>query len=255
MFGWLKSTCPVDRAPKEWLEERLLWLTEEFDSNAFTDKPVVLPTPEFFPDPYDGSKSSVRDMLDRICGYMGIVSSQIALRFFTEPRNLYFVNEHGEALPAGAAGLYEEGKRKFIVRIEASQLSNPSDLVGTIAHELAHVLLLGEGRVLREQYDNELLTDLTALFHGFGIFLANSPRNWAGQYSCWPGTDLRKPEYMTPPMFGYALAHLAWHLGEEKPSWAKQLRMGARANLSQGLQYLQKTGDSAFKPWHLRLGK
>lgn len=55
-------------------------------------------------------------------------------------------------------------------------------------------------------------------------------------------------------MFGYVLAHLAWHRGEEKPAWAKHLRWEARANLKQGLRYLLRTGDSAFKPWHLRLG-
>ena len=59
-------------------------------------------------------------------------------------------------------------------------------------------------------YDNELLTDLTTVFKGMGIFLANSPRHWDGNYTSWPGTELRKPEYMTGAMFGYALALMAW---------------------------------------------
>ncbi|MEO0359296.1 MAG: proton-conducting transporter membrane subunit, partial [Pseudomonadota bacterium] len=29
-----------------------------------------------------------------------------------------------------------------------------------------------------DEFDNELLTDLTVVFHGLGIFLGNGPRNW-----------------------------------------------------------------------------
>src|SRR5262249_31338404 len=129
---------------------------------------------------------------------------------------------------------------------------DPMGLVGTIAHELAHVRLLGEGRIMREVFDNELLTDLTVVHFGLGIFLTNTPRNWDSQYKKWPDSTLLKPEYMTPPMFGWALAHLAWFRGETKPEWAKYLKMAARANLKQGLRYLQETGDSAYRPAKLR---
>ena len=89
---------------------------------------------------------------------------------------------------------------------------------------------------------------------GLGIFLANTPRNWDSQYSKWPDTDLLKPEYMTPPMFGWALAHLAWFRGEERPEWARHLNGGARANLKQGLHFLLATEDSWYRPARLRRG-
>jgi hypothetical protein len=108
--------------------------------------------------------------------------------------------------------------------------------------------LLGEGRIMREAYDNELLTDLTVVFFGLGIFLANTPRNWESQYTKWPGTELLKPEYMTPPMFGYALAHLAWFRGEERPAWAKYLHWNARADFKEALRFLSKTSQSTFRP-------
>jgi len=117
-----------------------------------------------------------------------------------------------------------------------------------MAHELAHVRLLGESRIMSDAYDNELLTDLTVVFFGLGIFLANTPRNWDSQYEKWPGTKLNKPEYMTPPMFGHALAHLAWFRGEEKPAWTAHLHWNARSDFKQALRFLLKTGDSAFKP-------
>ena len=102
---------------------------------------------------------------------------------------------------------------------------------------------------MSEEYDNELLTDLTVVFFGLGIFLANTPRNWDSQYKKWPSTNLNKPEYMTPPMFGYALAHLAWFRGEEKPIWAKHLHWKLRGQTS-GRQcgFCSRQANSTFKP-------
>jgi hypothetical protein len=53
---------------------------------------------------------------------------------------------------------------------------------------------------------------------------------------------------MTPPMFGYALAHLAWFRGEEKPAWAQHLHLNARADFKQGLRFLHKTRNSTYRP-------
>lgn len=253
MLDWLfPPSCPCDPAAKAWVEERLQWLSEEFDDHAFNGRPLVLPTPNFFPDSYDGSKKSVRTLLERVCEYMDVVPSLVSMKLVSDSRNSGFVNEAGQDLPT-AAGTYEEGERKFIIRIDKDGLADPMGLVGTIAHELAHVRLLGESRVMREIYDNELLTDLTVVYFGLGIFLANMPRAWESQYSKWPDSDLIKPEYMTRPMFGYALAHLAWFRGEERPDWSAHLHWNARPDLKQAIRFLFKTGDSAYKPPRLRL--
>jgi hypothetical protein len=251
MFGLFRPSCPCDPAAKAWVEERLQWLVEEFDDTCLSGRPVILPTPEFFPDPYDGSKKAVRALLDRVCDYMGVVPDLVAMKLVSDAGQIWLVNESGQYLP-GAAGTYSEGKRKYIIRIDESGLSDPMGLVGTMAHELAHVRLLGEGRIMREVFDNELLTDLTAVAFGLGVFLANTPRNWDSQLGNWPGSDLRRPEYMSPPMFGYALAHLAWFWEESKPEWVRHLRWSVRGEFKQALRFLEQTGDSAFKPRRLR---
>jgi hypothetical protein len=247
MFGLFRPSCPCDPAAKDWVERRLQWLVEEFHNTAFTGRQVVRPTPDFFPDPYDGSKKAVRTLLDRVCDYMDVVPDLVALKFIQNAGQLWLVNEAGQALP-DAAGTYEEGKRKFIIRIARTELGDPMGLVGTMAHELAHARLLGEGRIMREEFDNELLTDLTTVAFGLGVFLANTPRNWDSHLKKWPDSDLNRPEYMSPPMFGHALAHVAWHAGEEWPDWAGYLNWSVRGEFKQALRFLQKTGDSWFRP-------
>ncbi len=247
MLDWLfPPSCPCDPAAKEWVEERLEWLAEEFDDHAFNGRRIVLPTPDFFPDPYDGSKAAASQLFDRVCDFMDVIRDLVELRFRTVGK-LGFVTEGG--YDAGyAAGTYHDSYRKHVVTIDTDGLHDPMGLVGTMAHELGHVKLLGEGRASSEQYDNELLTDLTTVHFGLGIFTANRPAHVVPTKARWPGTSLFKPEYMTPPMYGWALAHLAWFRGEDNPVWAKHLKFDARCELKQGLRYLFKKGDSAYRP-------
>lgn len=249
MLGWFRPTCPVDPHAKRWIEQRLSWLSQQFGRDVFTRRALILPLEEFFPDRYDRSTASVRTLADRVCAYMDADPERVELEFYTHRGDLWLVNDRGQTLPR-TAGLYDEQPDKIVIHLETSQFENPMELVGTMAHELAHLRLLGEGRISPQVFDNELLTDLTVVFHGLGIFLANVPRAWESEFKTWPGTDARRSEYMTQPMFGYALAHAAWLRHERKPAWARHLRLDARASFKQGLRYLWATGDSEFKPRH-----
>jgi hypothetical protein len=253
MFGWFSPICPCDPAAKQWLEDRLRWLSEEFGLHLLLERPIVLPTSEFFPDPWDGSPTAARSMFQRVCQYMEVDPDDVELEVFTDrtPGSMVAI----DPTRGFAAGTWQGGEgpwQKGRVRLERSSLDRPADLVGIMAHELAHQRLLGEMRAEQDAYDNELLTDLTAVYFGFGVFLANNPRKSTGELGYWPGTRLRRPEYLSEPMLGYALAHLAWFRDEERPAWAKHLRWAPHAVFKQGLRYLSKTAGSSFRPVRFR---
>lgn len=238
MLGWLFApSCPCDPAAKQWVEERLRWLSKQFGLHILLERPVILPTPDFFPDPWEPTPKGTGPLFRRVCEYMGVEVDEVRLEFHND-RNP-FAQQHGIS-----AGTWRPG----IVSLEKAFLDRPADLIGTIAHELAHQRLLGEGRINSAFFDNELLTDLTAVYHGFGVFLANNPRKSTGKLHYWPGTNLYRPEYLSEPMLGYAMAHLAWFRDEACPTWARHLRWAPRAVFKEGLRYLQKTTDSSFKP-------
>lgn len=246
MFGWFRPQCPVDPVAKQWLEERLEWLACQFGIDVFVRRAVILPNDDFFPDRYDGSEESVRTLLDRVCAYMDVDPNEVDLELFDDPHSLWLVNERGQYLPH-AAGLYDAETNRTIIHLESSQIIHPMALVGTMAHEIAHHRLLGDARIDADAFDGELLTDLTAVYHGFGIFLANFPAAWESGFTTWPETDVRKSEYMTLPMLGHTLAHTAWLREDRSPKWSRHLRLDARACFHQGLRYLWETGDSRFK--------
>ena len=171
MLSWFRPICPCDPAAKQWVEERLKWLTQEFGLHILLERPIILPTEEYFPDPWDGTPKAVRRMFRRVCGYMGVDADTLELKVFNDrtPTSQLLLDPSMGI----AAGTWSEGDqpwRKGIIRLERSSFDRPMNLVGTIAHELAHQRLLGEGRYQSDRFDNELLTDLTAVFHGFGGF-------------------------------------------------------------------------------------
>jgi hypothetical protein len=241
MFGWLrsKSECPVDAATREWIDIRWSWLEEQFGLELLRNASVVLPRPEFFPDPFHGTEEDARRMLDRTCCYMGIDSTTVELSLYEDQNPVY---EAG--LRQGTAGMYHTDAGKFRVWLEVANLDDPLAMVGTMAHELGHIHLLGHGRISDEVEDHELLTDLLTVYFGMGVFTANSvvrEHYWsAGQVSGW---SIGRRGYLGMPEYGYAFARFARARGEDGTEWARELRLDVRSAFKQAMRFLAEETD------------
>lgn len=219
------------------------WLLEEFGSDAFRRVTVVLPTDEFFPDSYSADEDDARALVDRVCEYMSVNPDLIELEFFEDERKQAqkdFVYAEGSS--GGPVGHYQKRRNKFVVSLESSQLTDPMSLVATIAHELGHVRLLGEGRVHGAFEDHEPMTDLLTVFFGLGIFTANSAFTFDAHSQGW---QAQTRGYLNEEMFGYALALFALMRGERNPAWSRYLQGSVSTYFKNGLKYLEKTGDGA----------
>lgn len=236
MFNRSDTKYPIDAEAKGWIERRMAWLVAQFGWDRLLNGTVVLPTEDYFPDPFDGSFAAVRALLDRVAEYMDVDATGLDLELYWE-----------DATQADFAGHYDTRDGRTIIWINRSHLDDPIALVATLAHELGHWHLIGQKRVTGEEDDHEPLTDLVAVFFGLGVFAANS---WVrdrtkefGTYTVW---TISRQGYVTAPMFGYALALYAWLRAERKPAWARWLRADARVPFRQSLSYLIRTGDSTL---------
>ncbi len=242
---WFTPKCPVEADDKEWIEDSMLWLIEEFGAGTLRDLTVVVPTDEFFPEPFSDDEDDIQSLVDRVCGYMGVNPERTELEFFTD-ENV----ELQRSLPAaegpygGVVGHYQKRRGKFVVTLESSQTSEPMNLIATVAHELGHVRLIGEGRLHAGFEDHEPLTDLLTVFLGLGVFTGNSAFSCNANSQGWR-TERRG--YLTEGMFGYALALFAWVRGESNPSWSKYLEGNVSAYFKSGLKYLEKTGETKLR--------
>lgn len=219
------------------------WLLEEFGPEAFRQVTVVLPTDEFFPDSFSADEDDARALAERVCAYMSVDPALIEVEFYDDQakqasRDFLYAEGSSE----GATGHYQKRRNKFVVSLEASQLTDPMSLVATIAHELGHVRLLGEGRVHGGFEDHEPLTDLLTVFFGLGIFTANSAFTFDASSQGW---QAQSRGYLDEEMFGYALALFALMRGERNPAWSTYLEGSVSTYFKNGLKYLEKTGDAA----------
>jgi hypothetical protein len=257
-----RAECPVDEEEKAWVEKSMLWLMKQFGRETLYEIDVVLPEREYFPDPFSKTQAAMEKLLTRICGYMRVDPRRVELDLPSlsgEPPwddiGRYSGRSEERKFTAGRYSGVDQASGKARITIHMDETTEPVGLVATIAHELGHVRLLGERRLTGEEPDHEPLTDLTAIFFGFGIFIANA----AFRFSQWQssthyGWTTSRLGYLNQPMYGYALACFAWLRGEYKPGWAKYLEPNPRGYFKDGQNYLDKTRDTRL-PVHPEWGE
>jgi hypothetical protein len=231
MFGWFRSRCPLDLREKVWVEYWTRWLIDQLGLERIRKAPVILPTAEFFPEPFEETSAFVESVFDRVCRYMGIDAARIGLQY-------HDAREHSDAL-----GYYIAGDPAWI-SVSNSVLGDKESLIATMAHELGHEVLLG-GKLLTDEHpEHEPMTDLVVVLLGLGAFLANTAvkdRTERVGNASW--NEIWSEGYLPARMLGYALAITSWIRQEENPPWLWALQADAAHGLMAGLKFLRKTGD------------
>jgi len=215
----------------QWLESSFEFLVTLFGEDWVLSAPLVLPNEQFFPRTYEATEEWGSYAFDRVRELMHVPEPGLFLEFIPDPTDE--LREAGvplEGRTSGAAGLHRtlqsnDGRRGAHIAIRESLLKEPEKMVGTMSHELAHVLLLGGEKISRDHPRMEPLTDLMTVFSGFGIFTANAAFEYSSGTRGW---RVSRAGYLSEREFGYALALFALRRGEKKPTWSKELRKNVR---------------------------
>lgn len=244
MLNIFKPTCPVDAATKAWIERRFDWLTQEFGIHRLVSHKTMLPTPEFLPLDYNCSEDGIAELMKLVCDHMDVDHSTLDLNFYEDNA----IGLDGAISPA-SAGLYAEKDGRYQIWLEVNCLDDPGGVIATLAHEIGHVILLGQKRIEPDVEDHEELTDLLVVFHGLGLFAANASlheTNVHGSgYSAW---SVGKRGYLSMHAIGYSLALYALARGQTRPDWLKYLRPDAKAYVSRGIRYITKLRNCDYLP-------
>lgn len=110
-------------------------------------------------------------------------------------------------------------------------------MIATISHELSHEVLLGEGWI---KENDEFLTDLTALFYGFGIFLGNSQFVFSNNESGW---ESKSQGYLPKQIIAYATAWLSYERKEDM-FFVKYFDKSLQKLFNQSLQYIKSKNSN-----------
>lgn len=243
MFG-LGPKLPVTDEERLWVDEGFHRLSRMLGSSRIHNAKVVLPTDEYFPDPFTPTEAGLEALFRRVCTYMGVPRSHVELAIIPDSSEIV------EMLPAyrhkseGPAGLHfgkHSEEEHPLVAVRQRLLKDPLTVVATLAHELGHVILLGGGHLDPEAEDMEPMTDLVTVYLGLGVFNANASRRFQQfQDDRKQGWSMNRLGYLPEPVFAYALARFARERGEEKPAWTSHLSTNLKVWFRQSADWLKK---------------
>jgi hypothetical protein len=183
MISLFGPRLPVDGDELEWQLATFKWLRREFGG---APAELVLPTPEWFPPSSRGGHGRVEDLFGHVRRSAGMEDWPCELRAGRsdrpiDARNALLLRHDGAPAPCGtfatAAG---DGDRRVVITYNPALADDITAMIATFAHELGHYLMSTAvsdppgGWAL-----HELHTDLTAVWLGFGLFMANSARSFS----------------------------------------------------------------------------
>src|SRR5687768_13384268 len=254
MFGLFSkkqnNKCPIDPEMRLWMENAFLWLAGQFGQDKIAAKPMLLPTPEHFSIKYDGSRESLTKTAEIVASQMEIDINEVSLDIYEQNIQEFsgglghriWTEVDKDSDEKLSAGLYfdknEQGK--YDIFIEKKNMTDPENLVATLAHEFAHIKLLGEKRL---DVNDESLTDLTPVVFGLGIFNANSSFRFHQGYDGWGHNSIG---YFKQQEWGYALALYAYYRETKSPEWIKYLTKNIQSDYKKSEAYIYANQDKVF---------
>jgi hypothetical protein len=248
MFGF-KPRLPVTEEERLWVDEGFHRLSRILGPGRLQNCQVVLPTDEYFPDPYDKTEATLGALFNRVCEFMQVDRQEVKLEIIPDSSDLMDMLPEYRMRSQGPAGIHfgKSDEEHPLVAITQSSLKDPLLAVATLAHELGHVILLDGGHLQRDAEDMEPMTDLVTVFLGLGLFTANASRRFLKfQDERKQGWSMQRLGYLPETVFAYALARFALERGEEKPVWEEHLSTNLKAYFRNSAEWLKRNSTPRF---------
>lgn len=173
MWPFRKSP-QIDADTAAWLAENFDWLESEFGTVETAE--LICPEGDFFPVGQAKGHDLALALFDHVKAHAGMSDWRVNLVPDDDP---LASTPGGEVInvasQAHAAGRFMADESGVTITYVPALLSKPQHLIATLAHELAHYLLAtAQSEPPADEDEHEYLTDLTAIYLGFGVFLANA---------------------------------------------------------------------------------
>ena len=161
---------------REWLIRYLRKLIERAGWERFVRAPILEPLRTWFPEKWSGSVRDAHLVTQRLMHYAGLGQLRVTLDSY-ESTDVAEETEGDAGTERFDWAAYftgiRDGRAHFGVQLEI--LDDPEKAAGTMAHEVAHAWRAQRKLVVDDAPDREeLLTDITTVYLGFGIFTTNN---------------------------------------------------------------------------------
>lgn len=242
---------------RRWLDDALGTLIRTRGPEPLVSMPIVEPSREYFPDRWAYSHRGLDRLARRLMQYARLEHLDVAIGTFDdfEDRQDRFGEDPG-GLHVAAMFLGIEDSTCYFAFNESSPSSEEST-AGIMAHEVAHAYRAFHGLVTGDRNEEELLTDVTTVYLGFGILAANNAfrfrtSGWIEGHTAVSTVSLQQAGYLSPQAFAYLLACQITSRRMKAPARRRLLRYleaDQAAFARAGLDNMESERDSAMERW------
>jgi hypothetical protein len=245
MLSLFGPRLKIDADELEFQLATFKWLEQSF--GPVRDAPV-LPTPAFFPPSKNKGDAKIADLFAHVKAAAGMADWPCELQRGAGERPAkvglgLLLNHEGAPPPAGTFSVEDAaGGTRVVISWNPGLADDPTALIATFAHELGHYLLSTAETPPPGGWGlHELHTDLAAVHLGFGIFLANSSRNFGQFQSAGEmGWSSRTQGYLSEGALVTALAIVQRLAGRDPLEPAPFLKDYLRKDLTRASKALGK---------------
>lgn len=200
---------------RQRLTDGLANLIARGGSGPFLTNAIVLPTPEFFPDPIPRTVGELRHLIGTLMAYAGLPDLGIEIHLYDSSHPYRVVDDEGRewAPPHEGAAAYFAGIKDGACQfgLDLRTLGDAERVLGILAHEVAHAYRERHRLYVKTRRTEEELTDLTTVYLGFGVLTANASYTSKSSGSVAGGwvthrVEVARAGYLSPEDMAFLLA-------------------------------------------------
>jgi len=214
MFGLFNTSPVLETDSSQWLFDAFAWALDNFDADYFyNETELVLPNNTFFPGRVDSPEGMANLIFDRVKAYTGISHWPTRLVQDSYSPSLQAPKVEIKGALRGAGGITDDSvddAHRLPILFNPQQISNPEGLISSFAHIIAHHLgqMANEPPPRGAEYWPHV-TELLAIYSGFGVMFANSAFTFRGGCGSCYNPAANRDAYLSEREATYALAIFA----------------------------------------------
>ncbi|MGV6859583.1 MAG: hypothetical protein ACWA5X_11485 [bacterium] len=238
---FFKSEHLPDQDTVDWLFDVFEWSLVSFDAAVFFRETVlVTPTNEHFPGKQSDIHGAATQIFSQVQEHAGLshwpceVMDAHACQALEAPK----VVVEGDL--RGAGGIVQSDvapENRLTITYDPNSLSDPEVMISTYAHTLAHYL----GSMARSEAPGgeenwPFITEVLAVFMGFGVIFANSALKFKGGCGSCAGNFVDRESFLSQYDVTYALAIFCQLKGISNKDATRHLKKSLRGFYSQAVK-------------------
>lgn len=255
-FGLFDKSPLLDETSEQWLFDAYAWALDNFDAGLFySDSQLILPSNEFFPGRADSVDEMANLMLERVKHYAGVGHWPTYVVDYNLAGDIDDPNVQIKGDLRGPGGIAYDSptvSECLPIRYNPQQLSNPEGMIAGFAHTLAHYLgQLAKSEPPGGEENWPHVTELLAIFLGFGVMVANSAYTFKGGCgSCYNPAAVRD-SFLSEVEATYALAIFATLKGIPPGDVTRHLKKHLRGFYGKAVKSIQRhpTSMERLQQW------